>query len=774
MKTVHKLLAMLLTIMLLASSLVSCDLIGGLIGGTENPPEPEAKPSHTHFYVNGKCECGKIQPGYEFPHEHRFILGKCECGEIDPSYTFPHEHAFVDGKCECGEFDPSYTLPHEHTFIDGKCECGEIDPNYTYPHSCESLCPECGLCLDAECGESVCYEKCSGHDENADRYDFFPTISETMPQVHINTADGSNSWATRYNRNDKLSGNIEYVNATVSITECENEYELTDLEAQVKVRGNYTLDYEKKPIRIKFSSKQSVLGLHDGEKYKNWVLLADWKDLSMMNNTVAFYLGNMILGSDGYYCTDFRNVEVYLNGEYWGVYLLVEQQEAKDGRGGVSEVEDNYTGNDIGYFFEYDGYYADEKNIPDGDPTFTMNHQGLPASSNGYTVKSDIYADSQLNFLQSYMNNVMYIAYQATKGNFYKMDANYRVVSAGQEASAKEIIGSVIDLQSLVDTYILNEIAKDFDVDWSSFYLSLDMTADGNKKVTFEAPWDFDSSFGLVSRDNCATTTGLYAATDANPWFQLVAGQDWFWEMVYEKWAEMKEFGVFDGALELIRQEKEAYKNYYIKNYERWSSRVLYGNDECVPQINNLRNIYTAQGLAADYLSSWLTARIAWLDSQWSKVETPSKDIPESANPYRYEAEDAELIGFVSDAIRYNRDFASGNAYVGRVDNGNSIRFTVTADESGEAYLFLGVSKRIENRIISEMFSITVNGNRVSAFPSVLPAISDGEDDWHVFVSIRFADIKLNKGENTIVISVITNDGANFDYIEIYSEKELK
>ena len=55
--------------------------------------------------------------------------------------------------------------------------------------------------------------------------------------------------------------------------------------------------------------------------------------------------------------------------------------------------------------------------------------------------------------------------------------------------------------------------------------------------------------------------------------------------------------------------------------------------------------------------------------------------------------------------------------------------------------------------------------------------IADGpeiEDDWHVFVTVRFADIKLNKGENTIVISVTTNDGANFDYIEIYSEKDLK
>lgn len=754
MKSVHKLLAMLLTIILLTSSLVSCNLLGGLIGGTDNQsyPEPESKPNHTHSYVNGKCDCGKIKPSDEAPHEHNFVLGKCECGITDSNYK----------------------PDHEHRFILGKCECGEIDPNYTAPHACESPCPECGFCLDEECDESICLEKCSGHYESTDRYDFFPTISDTMPQVHINTPDGSNSWATTYNRNDKLNGNIEYVDAAVSVTECEDEYELTGMEAQVKVRGNYTLEYDKKPIRIKFKSKQSMLGLHDGEKYKNWVLLADWKDLSMMNNTVAFYLGNTILGSDGYYCTDFRNVEVYLNGEYWGVYLLVEQQEAKDGRGGVPEVEKNYTGNDTGYFFEYDGYYADEKNIPDGDPTFTLNHQGLPASSNGYTVKSDIYADSQLTFLQSYMNNVMYIAHQATKGNFYKMDANYRVVSAGAGASAKEVIGSVIDLQSLVDTYILNEIAKDFDIDWSSFYLSLDMTADGSKKVTFEAPWDFDSSFGLVFGDNCPDTTGLYAATNANPWFQLVVGQDWFWEMVYEKWAEMKEFGVFEGALELIRQEKESYKNYYIKNYVRWPSRVIDGNGECVSEINSLRNIYTAQGLAADYLANWLTARIYWLDSQWSKVDTPTDNIPDSAKPYRYEAEDAELVGFVSDAIRYNRDYASGNAYVGRVENGNSVCFTVTASEAGEAYLFLGVSKRTVDRIISEMFSITVNGRSVSAFPSVLPAISADEDDWHVFVTVRFADIKLNKGENTIVISVTTNDGANFDYIEIYSEKDLK
>ena len=42
----------------------------------------------------------------------------------------PHEHNFLDGKCECGEVDPNYVPPHVHEFFEGKCSCGEIDPNY--------------------------------------------------------------------------------------------------------------------------------------------------------------------------------------------------------------------------------------------------------------------------------------------------------------------------------------------------------------------------------------------------------------------------------------------------------------------------------------------------------------------------------------------------------------------------------------------------------------------------------------------------------------------
>ena len=46
------------------------------------------------------------------------------------------------------------------------------------------------------------------------------------------------------------------------------------LPGQVKVRGNWTTNYDKKSLRIKLDNKQNLLGLNGGKKFKNWVLLA--------------------------------------------------------------------------------------------------------------------------------------------------------------------------------------------------------------------------------------------------------------------------------------------------------------------------------------------------------------------------------------------------------------------------------------------------------------------------------------------------------------------
>ncbi len=626
----------------------------------------------------------------------------------------------------------------------------------------------------------------------AKTYGYYPQISEVMPAIHINTPDGSNTWATKYNQNSSWSGAIEYVSATIDVKNCEDKYKKKNQSAQVKVRGNYTLSYAKKPIRIKFENKHAMLGLHGGEKYKNWVLLADWKDLSMMNNTMAFYLGNTILGSDGYYSSDFRNVEVYLNGSYWGVYLLCEQQEIKDNRTSASEVPDDYTGTDIGYFFEYDGYYDKEagKPIDKRDPTFTMTYGSVGGRIKGYTVKSDIYDDTpddnninnskQVQFLQSYMNNIFYIASEAiVNKKYYKFNANYsQVVEATNDyENVEDAVSSVIDLPSLVDTYILNELACDLDLDWSSFYMSLDMSASGSKKLVFEAPWDFDSSFGICNTPNnlVPNAEGLYTLKKNNPWFNLIKTQSWFKSLVAEKWAKLKKYGVLENAFKLIEEQKTTYKDYYIKNYrDKWSARVKNGNSECVSKLNDYNDIMTAQGEAAEYLKDWLTKRVNYLDTQFVKPVEFDENIPAGSTAYPFEAEEGVFGGGITTSnIRTEKDYASNYSYLGSLGGaGKSVTFNITADEDTTAYLFLGVSKRTSAADINTWFTVTVNGVSLYVPERIVPAISNGEEDWHTFIAVKLAPVQLKAGDNVIVVTTQAVS-SNFDYIELYSTVSL-
>lgn len=86
-----------------------------------------------------------------------------------------------------------------------------------------------------------------------------------------------------------------YEDCTITLTDEAENTVLDKVEAEVKVRGNWTTSYDKKPLRIKFKKKQSMLGLNEGQAYKNWVLLAEYKDASMLRNKTALTIAGEIL-----------------------------------------------------------------------------------------------------------------------------------------------------------------------------------------------------------------------------------------------------------------------------------------------------------------------------------------------------------------------------------------------------------------------------------------------------------------------------------------------
>jgi len=438
-----------------------------------------------------------------------------------------------------------------------------------------------------------------------------------------------------------------YEECSITLTDAEGTETLTDAIAQVKVRGNWTTNYEKKPLRIKFQEKQNLLGLNDGAKMKNWVLTAEYKDTSMLRNKTALQIAREILGKDGLYVADAAFVEVNINGQYWGVYLLTEYQQINEDRVNITKAEDDYTGTDIGYFLEFDGYYFTEDELQNFYVDYAGNAALLPfdgdnipqikvsCQSNGFnkshknvgfTIKNDIYSEEQRDFIASYINNVYRIMYYAAyKDKAYVFNSDYTEISESTALSPKEAVEAVVNTASLADMYIISELTCDADIYWSSFFMDVDFGENGDKKLTFEAPWDFDSALG--NKDRCADGTGFWAANmvpdvnneyyTINPWLAVLMHEDWFQEIIRDKWTDAYDSGVFERAYASIEKDTSLYREAFARNYEKWDN--LKNNQAFVHELSAGSAACRTHKESAEYLTDWLQKRVDFLNDYWHK-----------------------------------------------------------------------------------------------------------------------------------------------------------
>ena len=441
-----------------------------------------------------------------------------------------------------------------------------------------------------------------------------------------------------------------YEACTITVTDTNNQVVLDAADADVKVRGNWTTSYDKKSLRIKFNEKQSMLTLNNGAQMKNWVLIAEYKDSSMLRDKTIYQIANEILEPDGYYCTDAEFVEVTINGNYWGVYLLAEQQQINENRVNITEAEKDYKGTDIGYFIEFDGYYYTEDesetfivDYHDNAPLVTYEGEGKTGKSEtvfavnsddkkrkvGFTIKSDIYCEEQRDFIANFVNGVYDIMYEAAyKNTAYEFNDDYTAIVKSTTLTPQEAIEKVVDINSLVDMYIIYEVACDADGYWSSFFMSVDFGEGGNRKLTFTAPWDFDSAMANTSSGmRCATAQGYFATTSIlstnnkfyalNPWLTVLAHQDWYREKVSEKWTEIYDSGVFERAIEMIENDSKQYRDNINRNYLKWDN--LANTPKFTTDPNETTSKARTFTAAVKFLNKWLEARVEFLNNEWHK-----------------------------------------------------------------------------------------------------------------------------------------------------------
>jgi hypothetical protein len=440
-----------------------------------------------------------------------------------------------------------------------------------------------------------------------------------------------------------------YEDCLVTVKDKNDNITIENADAKVKVRGNWTTTYDKKPLRIKFVEKRNMLGLNDGAEMKNWVLLAEYKDGSMLRDKAALEIARGLLEEDGLYASDAEFAEVEINGEYWGMYLLAELQQINPNRVNITEPATvDYAGTDIGYFLEFDGYFDDEPELQmfhvdyaDNAPLVPFDGEGgdgremtcLPEGRGDYrndigvTIKNDIISQEQHDFISSFVNNTYKIMYEAAYNDAaYVFSDDYSKIVPASDITPFEAVDKVVNLESLADMYIISEITCDADIYWSSFFMTADFGETGDKKLTFTAPWDFDSAMG--NKDRCADSTGLYAANivpdvngeyeTINPWLAVLMYEDWFTDIIRENWTEAYNSGIFTSACDMIKADTAEYTAAFNRNYTRWNN--ILKNDAFKMELSKKAKKCRSHSDCSEYLCDWLTKRIDYLNGYWNST----------------------------------------------------------------------------------------------------------------------------------------------------------
>ncbi len=314
------------------------------------------------------------------------------------------------------------------------------------------------------------------------------------------------------------------------------------LEMDIRARGNTTFYYDKQSYKFDLVEKfdflaESGAGTSSDSEAKDWVLLANVVDKTLLRNYYTFFVASLMDGIE--YSTASMFVEVYFQGEYRGVYQLCEEIEFDEARLDL----DDELGEDSAILFEYHHYQKQEY----ATGTFYGDETML------FDIRSNVSEDTS--------GALIYRAYTALSA-----------VSDAIYAADEEAVLAAVDIDSFVDMYILEEFVMDIDVGQGSFFLYI---KEGDETVYLGPPWDFDRSAGStwesVDYEQIFAAGDVTETRDAiNYWFRDLMKQEWFQERVKERWNEIKD--VFLIGLEEVQGVEESYRGLFQENYEMWTA----------------------------------------------------------------------------------------------------------------------------------------------------------------------------------------------------------
>lgn len=418
-----------------------------------------------------------------------------------------------------------------------------------------------------------------------------PFVNSNLPLILINTFGKSISDEPRISSGMRIINNSNSINALVDSSSFFN-YGIT-----IEFRGSSSQSFPKKPYGFTTVTKTladtnvSLLGLpseHD------WVLNATYNDKSLMRDVLAYELARR----SGRYATRYRYCELFINGNYEGIYILMEKVKRDKNRVDVTKLEPkDSTGNALtgGYIVKID------KTTGNNNGGWTDTFPISPGSSGRVYFQYDYPNwDDMVQKQRDYIANAIYkFEVALSSSTFDSPTKGYRQYA---------------DENTFIDLSIINEISKNVDGYRLSTYMFKDRDSKGGK-LKMGPVWDFNLAFNNADYNNSSDPTGweIDLSYGCPFWWKRLREDTGYVNSYYCRWNQLRQstFSLYS-IHKFLDSTYAVLEDASYRNFQRWPVLGIYVWPNPSPLSYSMRE-------ETDSLKSWITKRVNWMDSELSK-----------------------------------------------------------------------------------------------------------------------------------------------------------
>ena len=415
-------------------------------------------------------------------------------------------------------------------------------------------------------------------DEESLEYYDLGEFSTTLPVVYMNTK------GQQVLKENVIWGNIALLDGNgeeQSVFSTPNSI----YRATIKYRGASSYSkFDKKQYRIKFyknkkdSAKEvSLAGMGANSE---WVLNGPYLDKTLIRNKLVYDLARELNG----WAPDTRFVELFVDGEYQGVYLAVEP---------VTNGESRLRLAEFGLLSGETAYIVNRDRIDTGSEEIDTW-----GKTNGYTY------------------NALYIRYpsknkitEKQKEYITKDISEFEQALYGNNFSDKRIgYQAYINMDNWVDYFIINEFAMNYDAGNLSTYVYKEL--DGKLQL---AVWDFNNGFDNYQWFRTETDV---LHTVENSWFERLWQDETFRNRVCERYVQLRKTTLSDEHIaEKIASYQEELGEAVDRNFKVWGYSFKENLLAGTSKEGTSRNIRSYEE-AMKQLTDTIRERLAYLDKE--------------------------------------------------------------------------------------------------------------------------------------------------------------